>query len=96
MEAYLALEEAGRPKDARHEYWDGVIRALGGASASHNRVVLALGSVCGVMRPRRAVFEEGTTISSAWPERPRRVQLREERLRLHRDFERAIWISASS
>ena len=44
VEAYLALEEAGRPKDARHEYWDGMIRALGGASASHNRVVLALGS----------------------------------------------------
>lgn len=36
VEGYLALEAVDR--DTRHEYWDGVLRAMGGASARHNLV----------------------------------------------------------
>lgn len=44
VEAYLALEATGCEHGIRHEYWDGAIRAMGGASLVHNRVVLAIGA----------------------------------------------------
>jgi Uma2 family endonuclease len=36
--AYLALEAASQGTPARHEYWDGQLRAKGSASLRHNRV----------------------------------------------------------
>ena len=44
VEAYLALEAASTPGHARHEFWDGRIRAMGGASMRHNQLVLGIGS----------------------------------------------------
>lgn len=38
VEAYLALEAASVGTPSRHEYWDGVVRAMGGASLQHNRI----------------------------------------------------------
>lgn len=44
VEAYLALEAASTPGHARHEFWDGRIRAMGGASMRHHQLVLGIGS----------------------------------------------------
>ena len=42
VSAYLVLEAASEGTAARHEYWDGELRAMGGASLKHHRVAGAL------------------------------------------------------
>lgn len=42
VEAYLALEAASVDTPSRHEYWDGEVRAMGGASLQHNRIARRL------------------------------------------------------
>lgn len=42
VDAYLALEASCVGTSSRHEYWDGVVRAMGGASLAHNRVARQL------------------------------------------------------
>jgi len=45
VSTYLALETSGADAPARHEYWDGQVRAMTGASLAHNRANIALGSL---------------------------------------------------
>ena len=46
VDEYLALE---RDAEARHEYWDGVVLAMGGASPAHNAICWNL---TGILHPQ--------------------------------------------